>query len=65
VDSPVVVGGIIPDTDRAQLEEMGVARVYTPKDYRLATIMRDIAELAAEHRSGGGSSSQAGVGTRR
>ena len=36
VDAPVVVGGIIPDADRAQLEAMGVARVYTPKDYRLA-----------------------------
>ena len=36
VDAPVVVGGIIPDADRAQLEAMGVARVYTPKDYRLS-----------------------------
>ena len=61
VTSPVVVGGIIPDADRAQLEAMGVARVYTPKDYRLAAIMRDIAELAAEHRS----TPQAGVGTSR
>ena len=39
VDAPVVVGGIIPDADRAELEAMGVARVYTPKDYRLARIM--------------------------
>jgi (2R)-ethylmalonyl-CoA mutase len=60
VDAPVVVGGIIPDADRAQLEAMGVARVYTPKDYRLATIMRDIAELAAARRS-----PQAGVATGR
>jgi (2R)-ethylmalonyl-CoA mutase len=52
VDAPVVVGGIIPDADRAQLEAMGVARVYTPKDYRLAAIMRDIADLAARRRSG-------------
>jgi (2R)-ethylmalonyl-CoA mutase len=51
VDAPVVVGGIIPDADRAQLERMGVARVYTPKDYRLTAIMRDIAELATEHRA--------------
>ncbi len=61
VDAPVVVGGIIPDADRAQLEAMGVARVYTPKDYRLAAIMRDIAELAAARRS----SPQAGVATSR
>jgi (2R)-ethylmalonyl-CoA mutase len=51
VDAPVVVGGIIPDADRAQLEAAGVARVYTPKDYRLATIMRDIAELVAARRA--------------
>jgi (2R)-ethylmalonyl-CoA mutase len=50
-DAPVVVGGIIPDADRAQLEAMGVARVYTPKDYRLALMMRDLAELAQAHRS--------------
>ncbi len=51
VDAPVVVGGIIPDADRAQLEKMGVSRVYTPKDYRLSVMMRDLAELARQHRS--------------
>jgi len=51
VDAPMVVGGIIPDADRAQLEAMGVARIYTPKDYRLASIMRDIADLAERRRS--------------
>jgi (2R)-ethylmalonyl-CoA mutase len=51
VDAPVVVGGIIPDADRAQLEAFGVAKVYTPKDYRLAAIMHDIAALAAQRRS--------------
>ncbi len=61
VDAPVVVGGIIPDADRAQLEAMGVARVYTPKDFRLAAIMRDIADLAAARRS----SPQAGAATGR
>ena len=52
VDAPVVVGGIIPDADRARLEAMGVARVYTPKDYRLSVMVRDLAELARIHRSG-------------
>ncbi len=61
VDAPVVVGGIIPDADRAQLEAIGVARVYTPKDFRLAAIMRDIADLAAVRRS----SPQAGAATGR
>lgn len=61
VDASVVVGGIIPDADRAQLEAMGVARVYTPKDFRLAAIMRDIADLADARRS----SPQAGAATGR
>ena len=43
---PVIVGGIIPDPDRARLLEMGVARVYTPKDFELNRIMSDIIELA-------------------
>lgn len=44
---PVVVGGIIPDDDAARLTGMGVARVYTPKDFQLNTIMMDIVGLAA------------------
>jgi (2R)-ethylmalonyl-CoA mutase len=51
VDAPMVVGGIIPDADRAQLEAMGVARVYTPKDYRLSVMMGDLAALVFAHRS--------------
>lgn len=52
VDAPVVVGGIIPEADRARLIDAGVARVYTPKDFELATIMNDIVDLTAEHRIG-------------
>jgi (2R)-ethylmalonyl-CoA mutase len=43
---PVVVGGIIPDEDAEKLLKMGVARVYTPKDFELNTIMADIVKLA-------------------
>jgi (2R)-ethylmalonyl-CoA mutase len=43
---PVVVGGIIPPQDAAILRGLGVAAVYTPKDFRLNAIMRDIAALA-------------------
>ena len=43
---PVVVGGIIPDADADRLLEMGVARVYTPKDFELNRIMFDIVALA-------------------
>ena len=44
---PVVVGGIIPPEDEATLRRSGVARVYTPKDYDLTAIIRDIVELVA------------------
>ena len=45
-DTPVIVGGIIPDDDAERLRAMGVARVYTPKDFELNTIMADIVALA-------------------
>jgi (2R)-ethylmalonyl-CoA mutase len=51
VDIPVVVGGIIPLDDRPRLRKIGIAAIYTPKDYQIATIMRDIAELAIAHRN--------------
>ena len=44
--TPVVVGGIIPDVDAERLRTMGVARVYTPKDFDLNRIMFDIVALA-------------------
>jgi (2R)-ethylmalonyl-CoA mutase len=50
-DVPVVVGGIIPDSDAAALKEAGVAAVYTPKDWDLNRMMRDIVELVAERNS--------------
>ena len=51
VDAPVIVGGIIPEEDRIRLQAEGVAAVYTPKDFDIARIMREVAELAASHRS--------------
>ncbi|MEI6401811.1 MAG: protein meaA [Actinomycetota bacterium] len=52
VDAPVVVGGIIPEADQATLLASGVAAVYTPKDFELSRIMRDVADLAVAHRGG-------------
>jgi (2R)-ethylmalonyl-CoA mutase len=43
---PVVAGGIIPDEDAIALRAMGVAKVYTPKDFQLNKIMADIIALA-------------------
>jgi (2R)-ethylmalonyl-CoA mutase len=51
VEAPVIVGGIIPDDDQATLLAAGVARVYTPKNFQLAKIMSDIADLAEAHRA--------------
>ena len=45
-ETPVIVGGIIPDDDAERLRAMGVARVYTPKDFELNAIMKDIVTLA-------------------
>jgi len=45
VEAPVVVGGIVPPADEAMLRSLGVAAVYTPKDYRLAVILADLAGL--------------------
>ncbi len=44
-DVPVVVGGIIPEGDAARLKELGVAEVFTPKDFGLTEMMGRIAEI--------------------
>ena len=43
---PVVVGGIIPEADEVRLTELGIARVYTPKNFELNAIMSDLISLA-------------------
>ncbi|MBV8790569.1 MAG: cobalamin B12-binding domain-containing protein, partial [Pseudolabrys sp.] len=45
LDIPVVVGGIIPPEDAEQLEQAGVAAVYTPKDFELNRIMSDVVRI--------------------
>ena len=50
-DVPVVVGGIIPPSDHAQLKLLGVARIYTPGESTLTDIIGDIVELVAESRA--------------
>ncbi|MCW2832755.1 MAG: protein meaA [Nocardioides sp.] len=44
-DVPVIVGGIIPDSDGKRLLELGVAAVYTPKDFGLTEIMGGIVQV--------------------
>ncbi len=45
-DVPVIVGGIIPPEDERELKAMGVAAVYTPKNFDLTAIMADIVRIA-------------------
>ncbi|MFA6576524.1 MAG: methylmalonyl-CoA mutase family protein, partial [Nocardioides sp.] len=47
-DVPVIVGGIIPDSDGKRLKELGVAAVYTPKDFGLTEIMDGIVDVIRE-----------------
>jgi (2R)-ethylmalonyl-CoA mutase len=44
-DVPLVVGGIIPPADALALKQMGVAGVYTPKDFKITAIMGDVVKL--------------------
>jgi (2R)-ethylmalonyl-CoA mutase len=44
-DVPVVVGGIVPDSDARRLRELGVARVFTPKDFGLTEIMGQVVDV--------------------
>jgi (2R)-ethylmalonyl-CoA mutase len=42
---PVVAGGIIPQDDVNVLKQLGVAAVYTPKDFDMNRIMADLVTL--------------------
>ena len=44
-DVPVIIGGIIPEDDARALRKLGVAGVYTPKNFELGRIMSDIVEI--------------------
>jgi (2R)-ethylmalonyl-CoA mutase len=43
-DVPVIVGGIIPEADERKLLSLGVAAVFTPKDYGLTEMMTKIVD---------------------
>ena len=51
VEAAVVVGGIIPEADQPKLAELGVAAVFTPKDFALSRIMSELADLVERRRS--------------
>ncbi|MGW8763916.1 protein meaA [Streptomyces sp. NPDC055815] len=43
-DIPVIVGGIIPNADAAELKRAGVAAVFTPKDFGITEIIGRIVD---------------------
>ena len=47
-DTPVIVGGIIPEEDARALRAMGVAAVYTPKDFQITDIMADVVRIVGD-----------------
>ena len=51
VVAPLVVGGIIPEADRAALREAGVQRIYSPADFAIADLIADISDLAVSSRA--------------
>ena len=51
-DIIVFGGGIIPEDDARKLEEAGVRRVYTPKDFDLTRIMSEIVDVVSESNAG-------------
>jgi (2R)-ethylmalonyl-CoA mutase len=44
-DIPVVIGGVVPAHDHAELERIGIRRVFTPSDYKLTEIVGALVEL--------------------
>jgi len=47
-DVPLVVGGIVPDADAARLRELGVARVFTPKDFEMSRVLDQVVDAIRE-----------------
>jgi (2R)-ethylmalonyl-CoA mutase len=47
-DVPLVVGGIVPDADAVRLRELGVARVFTPKDFQLTQVLDQVVDAIRE-----------------
>ena len=58
---PVIVGGVIPETDATALRDAGVAAVYTPKDWDLNRTIGDIIAIVAAHNGDGVGSGAAGA----
>ena len=49
MDIPIVVGGIIPEEDEKKMLDLGVSRIYTPKNYDINLIMDDFVNILEKH----------------
>jgi (2R)-ethylmalonyl-CoA mutase len=47
-DVPVVLGGIVPDADADRLKALGVARVFTPKDFQISDVLDQVVDAIRE-----------------
>jgi (2R)-ethylmalonyl-CoA mutase len=47
-DVPLVLGGIVPDADAVRLRALGVARVFTPKDFEMSKVLDQVVEAVRE-----------------
>ncbi len=52
MDVPLIVGGIIPDSDRVELIAQGVGAVFTPKDFEIDKMIDAIVRLIREANDG-------------
>jgi (2R)-ethylmalonyl-CoA mutase len=50
-DVPLIIGGIIPEDDARALRKLGVAGVYTPKNFELSRIMSDIVAIIEQRQA--------------
>jgi (2R)-ethylmalonyl-CoA mutase len=50
-DTPVILGGIIPEEDVGKMQIENIKKVYAPKDFNLNRIMSEIADVVAEANS--------------
>ncbi|MFN2427757.1 MAG: methylmalonyl-CoA mutase family protein [Candidatus Binatia bacterium] len=50
-DVPLIIGGIIPEDDARALRKLGVAGVYTPKNFELSLIMSDIVAMIEQRQA--------------
>jgi (2R)-ethylmalonyl-CoA mutase len=59
-DVPVVVGGIIPEADAGELCRLGVAAVFTPRDYSITAMIGELVQVIRTARGLGAEPAPAG-----